>query len=105
MVQTVHNIDQDPLIIGHKKFLSRLMLGTGKYQSFREAKESILVSGCEILTVAVRRAQSSNVEGINNLLNVYPSRQNTFTDSGGVWDATQMGTNGAFYYTKFSINI
>jgi len=69
MVQTVHNIDQDPLIIGHKKFLSRLMLGTGKYQSFREAKESILVSGCEILTVAVRRAQSSNVEGINNLLN------------------------------------
>jgi thiazole synthase len=69
MAQTVHNIDQDPLIIGHKKFLSRLMLGTGKYQSFREAKESILVSGCEILTVAVRRAQSSNVEGINNLLN------------------------------------
>lgn len=43
--------------------------------------------------------------GINNLLNTYPSRQNTFTDSGGLWDATQMGTNGAFYYTKFSINI
>ena len=60
--------DQDPLIIGEKKFLSRLMLGTGKYKNFKEAKESILASECEILTVAVRRAQSSSVEGINDLL-------------------------------------
>ena len=43
--------------------------------------------------------------GANNLLNVYPTKQNSFTDSGGLWDATQMGTNGAFYYTKLNIKL
>ena len=69
MSEMLYKAQQDPLIIAEKKFLSRLMLGTGKYQSFKEAKESILASECEILTVAIRRAQNSNVEGINNLLN------------------------------------
>lgn len=43
--------------------------------------------------------------GADNLLNTYPTKQNGFTDSGGLWDATQMGTNGAFYYTKLSIKL
>jgi iron complex outermembrane receptor protein len=43
--------------------------------------------------------------GANNLFNIYPTQQNTFTDSGGLWDATQMGTNGAFYYTKLNISL
>ncbi|WP_299670435.1 TonB-dependent receptor [uncultured Polaribacter sp.] len=43
--------------------------------------------------------------GANNLFNRYPTRQNTFTDSGGLWDATQMGTNGSFYYTKLSLRL
>jgi iron complex outermembrane receptor protein len=38
--------------------------------------------------------------GTNNLFNIYPTKQNDFTDSGGLWDATQMGINGSFYYTK-----
>ena len=62
-------IEEDPLIIGSKKFFSRLMLGTGKYNNFEEASHSINCSGCEILTVAVRRAQTSGVIGIDNLLN------------------------------------
>ena len=64
-----YRVDQDPLIIGQKQFFSRLMLGTGKYQSIEEAQKSITSSDCEILTVSVRRAQNSNVEGINTLLN------------------------------------
>jgi iron complex outermembrane receptor protein len=43
--------------------------------------------------------------GANNLLNIYPTKQNSFTDSGGLWDATQMGTNGSFYYTKLNIKL
>ncbi len=43
--------------------------------------------------------------GVNNLFNVYPTKQNEHTDSGGLWDATQMGTNGSFYYTKFNLNL
>ena len=59
---------KDPLIIANRQFSSRLMLGTGKYKNFQEAKSAINSSGCEILTVAVRRAQNSNVEGIDKLL-------------------------------------
>jgi len=43
--------------------------------------------------------------GANNLLNIYPTKQHSFTDSGGLWDATQMGTNGSFYYTKLNIKL
>ena len=62
-------IEDDPLIIGNKKFHSRLMLGTGKYKNFQEAQNSIYASGCEILTVAIRRAQNLNVGGMTNLMN------------------------------------
>lgn len=43
--------------------------------------------------------------GVNNLWNTYPTKQNNFTDSGGLWDAVQMGTNGSFYYTKLNVNL
>ncbi|QNM84931.1 TonB-dependent receptor [Polaribacter pectinis] len=43
--------------------------------------------------------------GANNLFNIYPTKQNSFTDSGGLWDATQMGTNGSFYYTKLNFRL
>ena len=62
-------IGNDILTIKNKTFHSRLMLGTGKYKNFQEAKSSIYASGCEILTVAVRRAQNLNVHGINSLMN------------------------------------
>jgi len=45
----------DPLTIGAKQFSSHLMLGTGKYRTSEDASKSIKVSGCEIVTVAVRR--------------------------------------------------
>ena len=66
---TPYLIEDDPLIIGDKKFFSRLMLGTGKYDNFEEASQSIDCSGCEILTVSVRRAQTSGIVGVDNLLN------------------------------------
>ncbi|MGK0325263.1 MAG: iron complex outermembrane receptor protein [Polaribacter sp.] len=43
--------------------------------------------------------------GANNLFNIYPTKQNSFTDSGGLWDATQMGSNGSFYYTKLNLKL
>jgi thiazole synthase len=47
-----------PLIIAGKTFNSRLMTGTGKYRSIEQMQKSILASGCEIVTVAVRRVQT-----------------------------------------------
>ena len=60
--------EKDSLVIANRQFSSRLMLGTGKYKNFQEAQSAIKASGCEILTVAVRRAQNSSVEGIDKLL-------------------------------------
>ena len=45
----------DKLKIGPKSFNSRLMLGTGKYRTIRDALDSIEKSECEIVTVAIRR--------------------------------------------------
>ena len=49
------NMKSDLLKIGGKKFKSRLIVGTGKYKSFKETKDAILASKAEIVTVAVRR--------------------------------------------------
>lgn len=49
----------DSLIIAGRKFGSRLMTGTGKYRNFEEMRQSIEASGCEIVTVAVRRVQTN----------------------------------------------
>ncbi|MFQ5602122.1 MAG: TonB-dependent receptor domain-containing protein [bacterium] len=38
--------------------------------------------------------------GAANLFNVYPSQQDTETETGGVWDAVQMGFSGTFYFTR-----
>jgi thiazole synthase len=47
--------DDDPLILGGRKFKSRLLIGTGKYRTLEEGREAILRSGAEIVTVALRR--------------------------------------------------
>lgn len=43
------------LEIAGRTFLSRLMLGTGKYRSVDEMNAALAASGCEIVTVALRR--------------------------------------------------
>lgn len=57
----------DELIIAGRKFRSRLMLGTGKYKTFEIMKEALDASGCEIVTVAVRRV-NLNASGEKTLL-------------------------------------
>ena len=45
----------DNLVIAKKKFKSRLIVGTGKYNSMMECAKAVRLSGAEIVTVAVRR--------------------------------------------------
>lgn len=52
------SIQDSGLIIAGKTFQSRLMTGTGKYRSIEEMQQSIAASGCQIVTVAVRRVQT-----------------------------------------------
>lgn len=51
--------DDDALVIAGRKFNSRLMTGTGKYPNISIMQQSVLASGCEIVTVAVRRVQTN----------------------------------------------
>jgi thiazole synthase len=50
--------EDDALIIAGRKFNSRLMTGTGKYPDLKSMQQSVISSGCEIVTVAVRRVQT-----------------------------------------------
>ena len=49
----------DQLVIAGRTFRSRLMTGTGKYPSIESMQQSVAASGCEIVTVAVRRVQTN----------------------------------------------
>ncbi len=61
-MQTLVSLEQSidrPLTIAGKTFQSRLMTGTGKYRTMEEMQQSITASGCQIVTVAVRRVQTN----------------------------------------------
>jgi thiazole synthase len=63
------NENLDKLKIGDKFFNSRLMLGTGKYQTTNEAITSIQSSECEIVTVAIRRLPTNLKNDTTSFLN------------------------------------
>ena len=46
---------KDYLKIGKKNFISRLIVGTGKYKNMNECAKAIKISGADMVTVAVRR--------------------------------------------------
>ena len=46
---------KDNFKIANKKFISRLIVGTGKYRNFSECAKAIKISGADMVTVAVRR--------------------------------------------------
>lgn len=45
----------DPLVIAGREFRSRLITGTGKYESFETMRDAVIASECEMVTVAVGR--------------------------------------------------
>jgi thiazole synthase len=48
-------MDADTFRIGKFQFRSRLFVGTGKYADFEQMNQCLSASGCEVVTVAVRR--------------------------------------------------
>jgi thiazole synthase len=48
-------LKEDIFKVANKKFKSRLIVGTGKYNNMNECAKAIKLSGAEIVTVAVRR--------------------------------------------------
>jgi thiazole synthase len=56
------------LVIHGKEFNSRLMLGTGKYKTLLDTRQSIEASNCDIVTVAIRRLDYHTVSNKPNLI-------------------------------------
>ncbi|MBN8702936.1 MAG: thiazole synthase [Bacteroidetes bacterium] len=52
----------DKLIIANKTFSSRLFTGTGKFSSNELMSESLLASGSELVTVALKRVDVTNTD-------------------------------------------
>lgn len=52
--------EDHPFTIAGRTFQSRLIIGTGKYQSYDENAEALKASGAEIITVALRRVNLSD---------------------------------------------
>jgi thiazole synthase len=51
----MQTLAQDTLVIAGQELRSRLFLGTGKYRTDEEMLASLEASGCELVTVALRR--------------------------------------------------
>ncbi|MCU0887818.1 MAG: thiazole synthase, partial [Rubritepida sp.] len=51
---------EDSWEVAGRRFRSRLIVGTGRYRSLEETRDSIAASGAEIVTVAVRRVNLSD---------------------------------------------
>src|ERR1043166_9420185 len=80
--------DMDGLVIGGKTYVSRLLVGTGKYRDFAETKAAIEASGAEIVTVAIRRTNIGQNAGEPNLLDVIPpSRYTILPNTAGCYTA------------------
>lgn len=59
---------KDKLKIHNKEFNSRLILGTGKYKSLLSTQESISLSECEMVTVAIRRLDLNSLSQKSNFI-------------------------------------
>jgi thiazole synthase len=82
------NSSADPFIVAGRRFESRLLVGTGKYESLEQTRAAIEASGAEIVTVAVRRTNIGQDPGEPNLLDYLPlDRFTILPNTAGCYDA------------------
>ncbi|MCK6456177.1 MAG: thiazole synthase [Phycisphaerae bacterium] len=69
-------LELPPLRIADKTFRSRLFVGTGKYASYELMRDCLDASGCEVVTVAVRRERLYDAQN-RSLLDFLDTRRYT----------------------------
>jgi thiazole synthase len=85
---TAARADDDVLILGGRKYHSRLLVGTGKYRTLEEGREAIRLSGAEIVTVALRRVDLT--PGKPNVLDTIDrTRQTILPNTAGCYTAEE----------------
>ena len=72
----------ETLKLGPYEFTSRLFVGTGKYETFPLMAEALAASGCQVVTVAVRRVNLDE-KGKESLLDYVDPAKYTILPSNG----------------------
>lgn len=87
-IQNTLTVPNDRLHIGSRTFISRLLVGTGKYTDLAQTGEAIAASGAQIVTVAIRRVNIGQKKDEPNLLDVIsPEKYTILPNTAGCFDA------------------
>ncbi len=77
-----------PLKVGPKEFKSRLIVGTGKYETFEQNKQALETSGAEMITVAVRRIELDKTK--DSILNfIDPKKYTLLPNTAGCYNVKE----------------
>lgn len=78
---------QDSFVIGNHQLQSRLIVGTGKYETMEQMRQSLDASGADCVTVAVRRERLHHHEGQNILDYLDFDRMTILPNTAGCYNA------------------
>ena len=85
--QRLADPQQDLLQVGTHTLQSRLIVGSGKYETAEEMRQALELSGADCITVAVRRERLHDSDG-NNLLDfIDPARYTLLPNTAGCYTA------------------
>ena len=79
----------DALVIAGREFKSRLILGSGKYESFELMERSLEASGTDMVTVAVRRVNLSDRSGESLLDYIDARKYHILPNTAGCYSADE----------------
>jgi thiazole synthase len=79
----------EPLKIGGFEIHSRLFVGTGKYATYELMADALAESGCEVVTVAVRRERMQDDKGRNILDFLDPDKYTLLPNTAGCFNADE----------------
>jgi thiazole synthase len=77
----------DPFVIGGRELKSRFLLGTGKFKSHEEMNQTIVQSGTQVVTVALRRIDLEKSE--DNILSFIPEKTVLLVNTSGARSAKE----------------
>jgi len=79
----------DVLKMGDFEITNRLIVGTGKYATFELMRDALAASGCEVVTVAVRRERMLDGDGRNILDFLDPDKYTLLPNTAGCFNAEE----------------
>ena len=81
--------DSDSLVIAGRTFGSRLILGTGKYETFELMTRALEASGTDMVTVAVRRVNLNDRSKESFLDHIDPKKYQLLPNTAGCYSAEE----------------